>query len=828
MKQVIDIQAGKYKAGDSVVDNQPGANTNTRKLIPGYSQIVYVDLVSGNDGNTGLTEAQAKATVAGAAAILTVAGKIQFVSANPVLSSSTPYPIEMKPGLTGTIQGTAGSFVSSFSNSGTVPFALTDNIAHAIWCPKFQLFFAGTYQGGIASSPDGSVFTTITPPTYISPVQSIWWSSYYERIYVGTQDGHIYYTETSDGSSWTLTPYPLAYNASGLIPAIRFFAEDQNGVVVACGAVTAQGVMVYRAADGVTFEAFVVSTTSQNNGAVAYSPSLGKWLLVGANFWLSDDAKVWRQVTLPGGFTGLSYTYTAWSESLSLFVATRDWGGSAQIATSSDGLTWAQTTVGAGSGFPGVYAIVGCVFDEATELFMIGVANASSSIGKIGYSADGVNWSISGSMSTGTDSLRYFAFSPDLFMAIGVTDNKKIRYSNATYDVTITKPISGFNIVNCGFSSGPIDIYSCTLDYALRANTILNFYSSDIKRAYVKANKMVCSESMVSNLTLKCTVAASKDVKLHMNTVRQGGKVWIDNASETLYEDIVDNLIEGDIKATYGVLVTSGNTRGNPENVYFDIECTFDDPLFVDTVNYNLQREIDGYSYDSNAVAASLVFLNSAGVARDIGAWSFTETNVEYKYRRHFSILKPSAKDSIKFQRHLVTSMNSTTNGTPSVVNIPEAASEDIYLTYGSLNAEQKGNLKNQFEFIEYMWTQESMDVLISWDGDDALISEITLDGAASAGDVFINVLETDVEPGRKFTWDGTVYTVLRVSGTRLLLDKDIISAIPDTTVVPLKSPVGYGEYKFIPEKDPMLSLNHFAQTDYKRGMTLRFGRKCV
>ncbi len=827
MKQVIDIQAGKYKAGDSVVDNQPGANANTRKLIPGYSQVVYVDFVSGNDGNTGLTEAQAKATIGGAAAILTAAGKIQIISANPVITTSTPYPLEMKPGLTGTISGTTGSFLSTFANSGTVPFSNTDNIAHAAWDPKHQIFFAGTYQGGIATSPDGNTFTLITPPTYLSPIQSIWWSEFYQRMYVGIQNGNIYYTETADGSSWTLCPYPLAYNAGLLpVPAIRHFAEDENGVIIACGSVLNQAVMIYRATDGYNFVASVLDNTVQRNGAVAYSKTLKRWLLVGENFRTSDDGGItWTLVASP---PGTQYVYTAWSESAGVFIATLLSGGASQIARSADGLTWTTATVGIAQGYPGVYAIIGIVADEATGLFIIGVANASTPVAKIGYSADGVNWLISGSLSTGTDGLRYFAFSPDLLMAIGVTDNQKIRYSNAAYDVTITKPISGFNIVNCGFSSGPIDIYSCTLDYALRANTILNFYSSDIKRSYVKANKMVCSESMVSNLTLKCTVAASKDVKLHMNTVRQGGKVWIDNASETLYEDIVDNLIEGDIKATYGVLVTSGNTRGNPENVYFDIECTFDDPLFVDTVNYNLQREIDGYSYDSNAVAASLVFLNSAGVARDIGAWSFTETNVEYKYRRHFSILKPSAKDSIKFQRHLVTSMNSTTNGTPSVVNIPEAASEDIYLTYGSLNAEQKGNLKNQFEFIEYMWTQESMDVLISWDGDDALISEITLDGAASAGDVFINVLETDVEPGRKFTWDGTVYTVLRVSGTRLLLDKDIISAIPDTTVVPLKSPVGYGEYKFIPEKDPMLSLNHFAQTDYKRGMTLRFGRKCV
>lgn len=817
-KPVIDILAGKYRAGDAVLDEGPGAEilTDVRKYLPAFSdtQVIYRAPVTGNDSNSGLTELLPKKTQSAAESAAGSTNKIRIIE-SCTINDTINKPTEVKRGVSVNLESPLSVIVDNWSSVTTSGFAAGDAVNDVVWSQFTKKFIAVGGQATtqkIAHSADGDVFTQYSPATPNAGVAACVFSDETaKRIYVGTTFGNV--LVSTDGVAFTTITPSSARRIYG-------FARDENSgvIVAACGAGH-----IYRSIDnGQTWTSFQIAPITVDFKGIAWSPSQKRFVMSASDtsgfpmlgqLWYSDDGYTWSIGT--GHTTNLVvFNRVIWSRSLNKFIV-RGTNGINKFVTSSDGKIWqdaATSTVN--------------MLDILFEIPETGAILASYSVGqKIRYSYDAdSSTEVTTGSSFGGGSPSGGAYSPILGRAV-IGGAGGIIVKSSAYTTQILADVAGFNIRAVIY--GGVKLHNCTMQYFLSASAGVSTECCRVKSGgFLDSDVQSHSASLFeAPVEIVCQPAASGNLVLRNNTF--AGAVTLTNTSETYNETIQENVFEKGLVSAFNVLATGGNMRGGYSNVILD-GVTNDDPNFTDEVDYIPNREIAGYPADSILVAASTAYVNTLGQPRDVGAWSFREENLTFKYRRHFQILKPSKSDSIKFIKHLVTSANPTAGGKPSVVNIPQAAWEELVLAYGSVNTEQKGNLRNQFEFLEYMQTQEMLDIQISWDGADAIVGEINLTATAQVGDPMITVAETDVEPGRKFVWFGTTYTVLRVSGNRLILDRDILDEIPNATEVPLVSPTGYGEYTMILEKDPTTSLNHFAQTDYRRGMTLRMARKCV
>lgn len=808
MKPYIDVQAGQYIDGDAVVEEGPGAEilTSARKYVPGYSDsnIVYLDTVSGNDANDGSTELLAKLTYASAATAAGATKKIRVINDGAALSTNITKPTEMKRGVSGTISSSLTAPVDTWTQSATPSFGLT-GINRVCYSPQKKLFVAVGDSGKIAYSADADTWTQAATPSFgIDNIRDVKWI---EELDVFCACGGASKIATStDGNVWINRSSGLfgssEYNGitfeSGTLYAFinGGYAVSSDSETWVSGASGLGNRQIYESCvfNGVTYLAGYDNTAATNTAGKIFTLSSGAFTEVSSTSF--DDSPI-RSIAASG----------------SLIVAV---GNSGKIGYSSNGTTWAQAATPSFGTDP-IYSVVWV--GEINRFVAVG-----GGAGKIAFSTDGDTWTQAVTPSFGADAV-YSICWPVLtgrLVASGLSG--KIARSTA-FANTISSNVAGFTIQAVQYS-GTITAYNCTMKQpGTTANLTLNACRVTEAGSHISSNTAGSSATLFEgNRYTTCTPAAQNAIDCKSDTI--AGVWYVFNASETYYERIQDCVLVGGISASYPVAVFGGLANGTNVNAVFAGTGT-DDPQFIDETDYKPKRAIEGYTQDSPLVAGSLVYVNSLGVARDLGAWSFREENVETKYRRHFAILKPSQKDAIKFQKHLLTSANPTANGTPSVVNVPEAAWEELILQYGSVNTEDKGFLRNQLELLEYMERQENLAVRLSWDGDDAINSLITVNGVQAAGSPTITVDETDIEPGGKFLWQGTRYTIMRVSGSVLLLDRDLADEIPDTTEIDLLSPAGYGEYRMILEKDPILTLNHFAQTDYKRGMVLRFARQC-
>ena len=123
LTQRIRLRFDRKKVGSPTLNSQPGAHTGTSRLyIPGYSDsnIVYLDTVSGNDGNSGATELLAKLTYASAATAAGSTKKIRVINSGAAFTANITKPTEMKRGLLGTITGSALANIDNFAIYVTV------------------------------------------------------------------------------------------------------------------------------------------------------------------------------------------------------------------------------------------------------------------------------------------------------------------------------------------------------------------------------------------------------------------------------------------------------------------------------------------------------------------------------------------------------------------------------------------------------------------------------------------------------------------------------------------------------------------------------------
>jgi hypothetical protein len=194
-----------------------------------------------------------------------------------------------------------------------------------------------------------------------------------------------------------------------------------------------QGV-VYRSNTGVdTWSNIGTETDLSSPSGAVYVETLSRWVAIfrkGSSFnsikYSDDDGDTWTTSTSIPSATGTSAKSSniAWSPTLGMLAVGCNSG---QIMTSTDGDTW----VNASPGVFGTRQIVSMHWSESLGLFICGTSGsfAAANLG-LGYSADGVNWSVSATPVPGTDDDMTAVYSIGSRVFVSNSDAEQVWYTD--------------------------------------------------------------------------------------------------------------------------------------------------------------------------------------------------------------------------------------------------------------------------------------------------------------------------------------------------------------------------------------------------------------
>lgn len=815
------IEAGRKRRATVTVEEQPGAHTgSTRKYIPQYadSEIIFRAPTTGSDAADGLTELTPKQTKSACDTAAGSTKKIRIIEAC-ALSEDIEKPTEMKIGIAGSISGSQTSPVDTWMAAATPSYGGT-GVRCLAYITHAGVYLSGGNSGKLANSPDGNTWTQLAGAGFgASTVNSIAYSENLRRavvVGVGGAPGYVAYTDdgatfTHITSPFTLSPDVVIYSryhkkfiaagrygeifhsADGItwMPAkfnpldkfayptnyaVRGMAvNDLTGRIVlihtTAGASGSTKVKVYYADEPDTWTAATTTfTDSWDYFGITVNPSTGRFVMGGntttaGDFQYSDDGgDTWSQAATPSyGADGARAIF--YDPELDALISTGNGGKSAY--STDDGNTWVQAaTSGIAGGNGG-----GCI--------------AKSTIG--------------GRLIIGT--------------YLGV-----IVYSSA-YSATISASIAGFTVSRASFS-GTISAYNCSLGkFGTTAALSTENCRFTASGSNVSNNAQKHMGLLVDgSVHFTTTPAAQNAFSLTRYTV--AGAVYIHNASAKYFEEIKDGIVTDGIQADYTVVVESGNVRGTCTNVVFGIGISVADPAFVNETDYQLKREVNGYDEDSVCVAKSSYYYNSAGARRDIGAWSYKETNPFYIYERAYEMRKPSAKDSTAHTERQPEYLYWGEDMTPDVATDPDSRGEELVLNYRTLPIAD-------VEFFRYLRSLKDRTVRIDYDPSWTPASTVTVDGDQSAGADVLVLLTSTLEAGQKLTISGKTYSVIRMSGTtKAVLNRSLQDAVTNGQTITVSDTSGKGLFQFTTDTDINLTRFYENNRAYLKGVKMKFVRK--
>lgn len=802
-EQQMQFSYDRRRTSTLTLDEQPGAHTGaTRKYIPGYSDsnIVFLNTSTGNDANTGASIAQALLTYAAAVTAAGSTKKIRLVN-SATLTSNITKPTEATIGTTSTIASASMTApVNVWTQAGTPSFG-ADGINAIAWSSKNKRFVAVGESGKIGYSTDGNVYTQAATPSFGSTdIFGVAWSDELSIFVSCGASGKVAYS--ANGDVWTqvtagFTSAPL-YAVTWNYSLSQFVIVGGNGQI----GVSSDGLIWSMASDPsygnddircvVWCNFLSLYVSGSDTGKIAHSP----------------DGIVWTQVASPG-FSGDAVYSICVAETLEVIIASGDAG---KIGYSGNAITWAQ------SGTPsfGADAIYGILWVEEIGQFV-----ACGTSGKVAYSSDGDTFTQSGTPSYGGTDINCVAYSPLIGKAALGGVSGKLAYSTA-FATTISATVAGFSIQAVQYS-GTVTAYNCTLKQPGTTAAL----SLDACRV-TESGSHISNNAVTSRATLyegdrhlTCTPAAQNAIDMNLDT--WGGTFYIYNASQTGYERIRDCLGNGPIVANYPVTVGGrANVEGTSVNVLFDAEVTHNDPRFVDETDYKLEFQTNGYTRNSFAAARSNIYFNSAGDARDIGAWSYVESAVSYYYAKTEVMYKGEISHGLEF----ALNEQQGDSGVVSVYGNTRRVKEVITITYGTTYDREKA-------IFEYMLTLQDKGVKIQLDAEwNDNAGTVVVNGNQAAGVEFLTVDSTTYYEGMWLTISGEQYWVMRASptpsaATKLILDRPLEDAVLDNDVIVRNYPAGAGEYQFSgPMNLTMKRVHPTALQGYYSGFQIRLVRK--
>ena len=777
------------------LDSEPGAHTgNSRQYIPGYSDsnIVYLDTVSGNDANSGASEVLAKLTYASAATAAGTTKKIRVINNGAALSTNITKPTEMKRGVSGTISSSLTAPVASLTAAAT-PAWTSGKPERVTWSPKLGKWY-GVGSTEIVSSSDGDVWTleeTISGATGYR----IFWSQAHERLYVLCTAGKLLYS--SDGS--TFTTQTIGTSILGAI------AYSESLGLYALGSLG----YIYYSTDGLSWESVQITT---DNGISAGVFADGAFVFFNGNgeLFYSTDGVNWAKTNPLNGYEVTALTYM---DNVSLFIA-GDADG--EIWSSANGTTWTSRRSPTGTCF------------DAEYITETGVCVVCDTGRVLSYSTNGTSWTSTAALAAygASDEIRGVSYSPmrGRIITVGGNDGATTRINayGPLYANTISANVAGFTIQAVQYS-GTITAYNCTMKQpGTTANLSLNACR------VTEAGSHISSNTAGSRATLfdgdrytTCTPAAQNDIDCNLDTV--GGTWYIYNASATGFERVRDCLVTDGMIANFNVTVGGrANIQGDSENILIDAEVTTDDPKFVDTTDYKLQFQTNGYARNSLAAGRSAIYFNSAGSPRDIGAWSYVESAISYYFAKSAVLYK----GQITHATERVTTEQQGDSGVITVFGNKHRVKEILTIEYGPTKELDRAP-------FEYLDTIDDKGVKLIIDAEwESNAGTVTVNGNQSADSEFLTVDSCIYYNGMWVTVAGKRYWIMRASpsntaATKLILDRSLEDAVTDNQVLVTNYPPGVGEFQY--SGIQQIQLKRIAPdglVGWQTGFQIRFVRK--
>lgn len=784
------------------LDSEPGAHTGaTRQYIPGYSDsnIVYLDTVSGNDSNDGSTELLAKLTYASAATAAGTTKKIRVINNGAALSTNITKPTEMKRGVSGTISSSLTAPVDTWTQAATPAFT-TGLIYGVAWSPMKKLFVAVSDVGTIAHSPDGNIWTLAATPSFGgTTIRGLCWSDELGIFVAVGQSGKIAYS--ADAITWTQAT--SNFGASFVYSVVW---AKSLGIFVACG----ESNKIGYSTDGVNWDVTTLATNDESLLSVAWSESLGRLVAINGQsprIYYSDNGVSWTAGTIASISSGNALCY---AESLGLFIGSATFSGTPKFIYSADGVTWTQSTT-----TPASQAIGIAYSPELNKLVSVHVS------GVMYYSSDGDIWTAVTTEGFGASNISAAVYSALVGRFVAVGNNAQIGYSTA-FANTISANVAGFTIQAVQYS-GTITAYNCTMKQpGTTANLTLNGCRITEPGSHISSNTATSFATLFEgDRHTTCTPAAQNDIDCNLDTV--GGTWYIYNASATGFERVRDCLVTNGIIANFNVTVSGrANIQGESENILIDAEVTLDDPKFVDTTDYKLQFQTNGYPRNSLAAGRSAIYFNSAGDPRDIGAWSYVESAVSYFFAKSAVLYKGEITHGVE----RVTTEQQGDSGGITVFGNKNRVKEILTINYGPTQEFERAP-------FEYLDTIDDKGVKVVIDAEwESNAGSVTVNGNQSAGAEFLTVDSTTYFNGMWVTASGKRYWIMRASpsntaATKLILDRAIEDAVSDNDILTTNYPPGMGEFQY--SGIQQIQLKRVAPdglTGWQTGFQVRFVRK--
>lgn len=822
------IKAGQKKKADLVYDSEPGAEvlTTARQLLEyDPNKLIFLNTATGNNANSGFTPALAKLTYSAAAAALG-GGRttIQVENNNAQISVPITAPTQMARGVLGTITmiGTNRRYSGATTTtlSGTVkPLIVRDPVSGRL----------GINDGAAYRYSDDNGVTWLS--SVVGYVNKFGTAQF--PLYVQELNGFspIIAPDKMTAFKIATLPTPVVQNAT-----IQNETSWINIVLVSYAPTIGQYVGVKTSAPY-----YLVKSTSYpaaTGWEKLESPALQAQFDLGwyASALMDVDTAIIVLVTNGGAGKVFSKkpSDADFIEQFAMF-------GSSDTTVKKLRVGTALLTDSQGSAYLYINSVfmpltsspavvLDAVYDETTHQIYITGANPiyspdqrfvfvrDADTGALLYSWE--NTSSTGSTfaiqttPTGLISTLYVNtfFTFNLFRhAIGTP---KIQNS-----------VAGFKIGDGDFSSAALIVRSCSKPVLLA--TAQELSANRCFSVTNTNNTQTVSENLADTIKITASPATSGAVKILKNTV--GNILQIVNTAATGRELIQSNIVEGGISAAFTVTVSSGNTRGANVNAVFQSQCQFNDPKFVDFIDYKLQFESNGYPANSPAVARSPEFLNTQGKRRDLGAWSAYETNVTYIYDRAFQFLKPAEKNAVQHIKHNRADLHVSIDGTPDVATDPAGRWEELVLNYRSLpNTDFSNAVRNHIAFVDYLESLDNPACEIVFDPAFSPAASVTVNGTQPAGTVVLALQPSAIAGGDVLTIGGVQYSVLYVVGDSVVLSQPLAVGVADLLVVPVAQPVGAGVFQYVAPTERRLSRWYEGADDFFKGLQMRFVRKWV
>ena len=822
------------------------------------AQKVFLDLINGNDGNTGLTEGSPKLT---------------YAAAITVLDSNNRIAIEIIDG--------AGLAMPANDDLRAIQVRIGIECDITSW--NYATVKAPKYWR--KSHEDSN------PPFSFSQIAELN-GRFVKTGRVSTTQPTIGFKYSDDkGLTWNLCTVSPSVSSAGLDD---FFTNIVNvdGILFAGKGLSDNSYNVYVSFDGINFNAEKFSVSVPNTqlyfNVVKF---LNKYILTEENLILySDDAinftersdigitnirgaivykdKYYISSASPSKIysssDGETFTVVNSGNTVHKFIISDDILialTTTKIISTADGVTWTERVIGiAATVVPPYGKYRNSLFVVRTENNKIyrssdgitwnfsntnepfayqifwhngfWIAATQNGTAKIEYSADAITWTYGVIDSyPGTEQLAY----TEKFAAIGnrvifiinqytfIVDILGAKFSNIK---SIPTSIAGLGDVN-DFQNVYIEDDAVTplkVNQIQGKNSIFkatgNLIGLNITGPYIDLKRILIIASSQSLTVQENTFPASS---LNIISSTFIGIVSIKTKNKSGINAVIqDVIVYGNINSINGegVSIQSGDISGTTSGVSLASGILRLDPDFKDITSYQLKRLVESDIHDSVIINLSKFARNTSGNVTDFGAWITDEIRIGYVFTLVYDIVKGSVSHGKTIE---------------SVEQIGETGEEDVYTNTDRFLEVMTNEISvvtdEDIAFIDQLDAMTDKKVDIVLDYEEIQAATVTVDGAHSVGDVVLNIDETTFQIGRSITIAGEKYTPLYVlpdsiSTVKLVLNKPLKSNVLDNAVINVTSPLGFGQYSYSPitgrDNQRFIKING----EYRSGIKMRFIRK--